>query len=198
MSKGERTRAAILDQALAMTSTDGLTGLTIGTLADRLGMSKSGLFAHFGSKEQLQAAVLERAAELFADTVVRPALAQPRGLPRVIALFENWISWSMDPVLPGGCPIQAASIEFDDRPGPVQDLIVKQQEEMRRVIIGAVRRAVEEGHLRSDLDTEQFAFEGMSLSYGFTQSYRLLKNPKAVIWTRNAIYGLIDRARPRE
>ncbi|AUN32488.1 TetR/AcrR family transcriptional regulator [Niveispirillum cyanobacteriorum] len=198
MSKGERTRAAILDQALAMTSTDGLTGLTIGTLADRLGMSKSGLFAHFGSKEQLQAAVLERAAELFADTVVRPALAQPRGLPRVLGLFENWIAWTMDPVLPGGCPIQAASIEFDDRPGPIQDLIVKQQEDMRRVVIGAARRAVEEGHLRADLDVEQFAFEGISLCYGFTQSYRLLKNPKSEVWARNAVHGLVDRGRLRQ
>lgn len=195
MSKGERTRAAILDQALAMTSTDGLTGLTIGTLADKLGMSKSGLFAHFGSKEQLQAAVLDRAAELFADTVVRPALAAPRGLPRVLALFENWISWTREPVLPGGCPIQAASIEFDDRPGPLRDLIVKQQEEMRRVVVGAVRRAVEEGHLRTDLDVEQFAFEGISLCYGFAQSYRLSKNPKAEGWARSAVRGLIDRAR---
>lgn len=195
MSKGERTRAAILDQALAMTSTDGLTGLTIGTLADKLGMSKSGLFAHFGSKEQLQAAVLDRAAELFADTVVRPALAQPRGLPRVLALFENWIAWTRDPVLPGGCPIQAASIEFDDRPGPLRDLIVKQQEEMRRVVVGAVRRAVEEGHLRGDLDVEQFAFEGISLCYGFAQIYRLGKNPKAEGWARSAVRDLIQRAR---
>jgi len=195
MSKGERTRAAILDQALAMTSTDGLTGLTIGTLADRLGMSKSGLFAHFGSKELLQAAVLDHAAALFADTVVRPALAQPRGLPRVVTLFENWISWTLDPVLPGGCPIQSACIEFDDRPGPIRDLIAKHQEEMRRVVVGAVRRAVEEGHLRPDIDVEQVAFEGILLCDGFAQAYRLLKNPKYVNWVRIAVRGLLDRAR---
>ncbi|WP_029012889.1 TetR/AcrR family transcriptional regulator [Niveispirillum irakense] len=195
MSKGERTRAVILDQALAMTSTDGLTGLTIGTLADRLGMSKSGLFAHFGSKEMLQAAVLDRAAELFADTVVRPALQQPRGLPRVLALFENWIRWTLHPVLPGGCPIQAASIEFDDRPGPLRDHIRQHQEDLRRVIMGAVRRAVDEGHLRADLDVEQFAFEGMSLCYGFTQIYRLFQDPKAESWVRLAIQGLVERHR---
>lgn len=195
MSKGERTRAAILDQALAMTSTDGLTGLTIGTLAERLGMSKSGLFAHFGSKELLQAAVLDRAAELFADTVVRPALAQPRGLPRVMALFENWIRWTCNPVLPGGCPIQAASIEFDDRPGPLRDHIRRHQEDLRRVTIGAVRRAVEEGHLRADLDVEQFAFEGILLCYGFTQMYRLLENPRTETWVRTAVQDLVARNR---
>lgn len=195
MSKGERTRAAILDQALAMTSTDGLTGLTIGTLADKLGMSKSGLFAHFGSKEQLQAAVLDHGAELFADMIIRPALAQPRGLPRVEALFNNWINWIMNPLLPGGCPIQTASIEFDDRPGPIRDHIAKHQAEFWRIIVGAVRRAVDEGHFRSDLDPEQFAFEGVSMYNGFAQSFRLFKHPKAEGWARNALRRLIDHAR---
>jgi len=197
MSKGERTRAAILDEALAMTSTDGLTGLTIGTLAERLGMSKSGLFAHFGSKEMLQAAVLGRAAELYADTVVRPAMALPRGLPRVLGLFDNWIAWTMAPVLPGGCPIQAASIEFDDRPGPLRDMIIRHQEDLRHLVGGAVKRAVDEGHLRADLDVEQFAFEGISLCFGFTQTYRLLKDPRAEAWVRTAINQLVERSRPR-
>lgn len=195
MSKGERTRAAILDQALAMTSTGGLTGLTIGTLADQLSMSKSGLFAHFGSKEQLQTAVLDHGAELFADIVIRPALAQPRGLPRVEALFNNWISWILHPQLPGGCPIQTASIEFDDRPGPIRDHIAKHQAEFWRIFVGAARRAIEEGHFRADIDAEQFAFEGVSMFNGFAQSFRLFKNTKAEVWARNAARGLIDRAR---
>lgn len=194
MSKGERTRAAILDQALALTSTDGLSGLTIGTLAEQLGMSKSGLFAHFGSKEQLQQAVVEHAAALFAETVVKPALDRPRGLPRLLSFFDGWIAWSKEPPLPGGCPLQAASFELDDRPGPLRDVVARTQGELRQFVAGAARRAVEAGHFRTDLDVDQFAFEAIAIAYAFTMNQRLLRHPLAEGWARTAIDGLVQRA----
>lgn len=196
MSKGERTRATILDEAVALTSTNGVTGLTIGSLAERLGMSKSGLFAHFGSKEQLQQAVLERASELFAETVVKPAFAQPRGLPRLRALFENWIDWAKDPPMPGGCPLQAASFELDDQPGPLRDYLAHTQEQLRSVVAGAVRRAVDEGHIRADTDPDQFAFEGLAIGYAFAMQHRLLRHPEAERWARTAMDALFKRAVP--
>lgn len=196
MSKGERTRAMILDEALALSSTDGLSGLTIGSLAERLGMSKSGLFAHFGSKEQLQAAVIERAGEMFTDVVIRPSLEKPRGLPRVCALFENWIDWTKGAGLPGGCPMQSASLELDDKPGPLRDLVAHQQDRLRSFIARGVRMAMEEGHLRPDLDVDQFVFEGISISFGFAMNHRLLNHPDAEQWARNAIRGLVQRSLP--
>ncbi|WP_205574563.1 TetR/AcrR family transcriptional regulator [Indioceanicola profundi] len=180
-----------------MTSTEGLTGLTIGSLADRLRMSKSGLFAHFGSKEQLQLAVLEHAAEVFTEEVFRPALAQPTGLPRIEALFDNWIAWSKSSKLPGGCPIQGASIEFDDRPGPIRDFLALTQERLMKAIGGAVQRAIDAGHLRPDMDVERFAFEFVSLSYGFGLTYRLMHHPRAEEMARKAFADILDRARLR-
>ncbi|MFM2044942.1 MAG: hypothetical protein RLY86_3518 [Pseudomonadota bacterium] len=196
MSKGERTRAAILDEALDMTSTEGLTGLTIGSLADRLGMSKSGLFAHFGSKEQLQLAVLQHAADVFTDIVFRPAFKVPAGLPRIEAMFDNWIAWSKSSKLPGGCPIQGASIEFDDRPGPIRDFLAFTQENLAKAIIGAVQRAIDAGHFRADIDKEQFAFEFVSLSYGFGLTYRLMRHTRGEEMARRAFADIIERARP--
>ena len=119
--RGTRTREAILARAVAVASEQGLEGLSIGALADDLGMSKSGLFAHFRSKEGLQIAILEMAGARMVDEVVRPALAAPRGEPRVRALFDRWLAWEQSPSLPGGCPFMAASFELDDRPGPVRD-----------------------------------------------------------------------------
>jgi AcrR family transcriptional regulator len=186
MSKGERTRAAILDEAAALTSTEGLSGVTIGVLADRLGMSKSGLFAHFGSKEQLQQAVLEHAAELFIATVINPTLQQPRGLPRLRALFDNWISWGANGPLPGGCPIHAASFEFDDRPGPIRDYLAATQARLHAFVAEALRKTVAMGELRADLDCEQGAFELIALAQAFALNHRLMRTPQAEAWTRAA------------
>ncbi|HYE52231.1 MAG TPA: TetR/AcrR family transcriptional regulator [Azospirillaceae bacterium] len=194
MSKGERTRAAILEQALALTSTDGLSGLTIGSLADRLGMSKSGLFAHFGSKEQLQQAVMEEAAEMFTDTVIRPALARPRGLPRIKALCEGWVAWLQESTLPGGCPLQSASLELDDKPGPLRDFVAGSQEKLRRFVAECARRAVEEGHFRADLDCDQFAFEMLGVGFAHSLTRRLLGHPEADRWACTAVSGLIQRS----
>src|ERR1043166_2387113 len=118
-AKGERTREAILGHALALATRIGVEGVTIGRLADDLKMSKSGLFAHFRSKEALQIEMLRLAGRRLVEPVVRPARAAPRGEPRVRALFEHWLAWEQSPSLPGGCPFMAASIEHDGRPGPI-------------------------------------------------------------------------------
>jgi len=127
MSKGEQTRDAILDIALAKASQVGLGALSIGELAKEAGMSKSGLFAHFDSKENLQLEVMKSAAQRFIDQIVTPALRAPRGEPRVRALFENWFRWAKDSKLPGGCLFIAAATELDDQPGPLRDFLVGSQ-----------------------------------------------------------------------
>jgi AcrR family transcriptional regulator len=137
MGKGAETRDLILRRALDLASIDGLEQLTIGLLAKTVGMSKSGLFAHFKSKEQLQLSVLQAATERFVRDVVSPALRRPRGRPRVEALFELWLAW--ESAFPGGCPYQAAIVEFDDRPGVVRDYLVETQRDWQDAITQAVR-----------------------------------------------------------
>ena len=157
-SKGEQTRAAILDQAVDLASRVGLEGLTIGSLAEASGMSKSGLFAHFGSREGLQIATLEHVKSRFAEQVLGPVLRIDRGLPRLRALFESWLDWKASPG-PGGCVLQSAAHEYDDRPGPIRDAVVDGQRRGLAMIERAVRVAVEEGHLRAATDPAQIAFE---------------------------------------
>jgi AcrR family transcriptional regulator len=138
MSKGQLTRSAVLDQAARTASEVGLRGVTIGTLADLTHMSKSGLFAHFGSKESLQLATIQHARERFVDVVIRPALTSPRGEPRVRALFERWLEWATSE-LPGGCLFVAAAAEFDDVPGQVHDDLVRSQLELVDMIARVFR-----------------------------------------------------------
>lgn len=162
-SKGEETRAAILDEALRIASRLGLEGLTIGTLAEATGMSKSGLFAHFGSREGLQLAVLDHGARNFASHVVEPVIKVERGLPRLRAMFSNWVNWTISSGLPGGCILIAAAHEYDDRPGPIRDSVAAMQRRGLSVIARAVNLAIEAGHLRASTDPEQFAFEMMGI-----------------------------------
>lgn len=194
MNKGERTRASILDQAMAISRIDGLSGLTIGRLAEATGMSKSGLFAHFGSKEQLQQAVLERATEAFIQAVIQPALARPRGLPRIRAVFEGWVHWVSRHVQPGGCPLDAAIVEMDDRPGPLRDFLVEEQTKMRAFLVDMVRRAIAEGHLRPDIEPELFVFEARGILESFTLMHKLHRHPEAERWARTAFDGLVARS----
>lgn len=178
-TKGEQTRAAILDTALAVASKLGLEGLTIGSLADATGMSKSGLFAHFGSREELQLAVLEHAAQRYGESVLRPALKIERGLPRLRALFERWLDWTVASGLPGGCIMIAAAAEYDDRPGPIRDAVIANQGRGNAVCERAVRLAVEEGHLRTDTDPEQIAFEMLGIVLAHHNHRRLLGDKEA-------------------
>ena len=180
MSKGEETRERILDRALRLASRDGLSGLSIGGLATELGLSKSGLFAHFGSKEDLQLAVLQEAADpVRADTVMRPAFLGPRGEPRIRRLFENWMGWIGDPATPGGCVFLAAATELDDREGRPRDFLVGRQRQLVASLARSARLAMEEGHFAPRLDAEQFAFELYSLLLGCSHWKRLLRDPKA-------------------
>ena len=194
MSKGEATRAAILDDALSLASRIGLEGLSIGELAKRTEMSKSGLFAHFSSKENLQVEVLRVAAQRFAEMVVAPAIRKPRGEPRVRALFENWLRWSKADFSPGGCIFIAASTELDDRPGPTRDFLVGAQRDFMATMAKSAQIAVEEGHFRSDLDTEQFAYEMYSIYLSYHHFARLLRSPHAERRARRAFEALLERS----
>ena len=179
-SKGEATRSQILQAGLQAASEGGFDALTIGSLAERTGLSKSGLFAHFGSKDELQIAVLDEAARRFTEIAFMQAMRAPRGLPRLRALFENWISWSDQSKLLGGCPIMAAAFEFDDRPGPVRDAVADHHGRLRREMERCVELAVEAGHFRPDTDSAQFAFEMLGLATAYYVARRLLKDRNAL------------------
>ena len=195
MGKGAETRERILEQAVRLASRDGLEGLTIGTLSSELGLSKSGLFAHFGSKDELQLQVLQAAVERFEETVIRPALKAPRGEPRVRALLENWLVWENDRSLPGGCPLIAASVELDDRPGPLRDFLVAAQRRRYEFMAKAARLAVEAGHFRADLDPEQLAFEINGAVLSYHHAHRMLHDPKATERARAAFERLLNDSR---
>ncbi|HEV3051234.1 MAG TPA: TetR/AcrR family transcriptional regulator, partial [Longimicrobium sp.] len=139
---------------MASASVEGLEGISLGRLAAELGMSKSGLFAHFASKEALQLDVLQAAADRFMEVVVRPAMAEPRGEPRVRSLFEHWLVWERHESLPGGCIFMHAAAELDDRPGPTRDALVQWQRQWLDALAKAARLAVEAGHFRADLDPD--------------------------------------------
>lgn len=190
MTKGEETKAAILDQAVAIASEVGFGGLTIGQLAERTHMSKSGLFAHFKSKEVLQLETLQRARERFTDMVVRPALTTPRGVKRVQVLVERWLDWATDG-LQGGCIFVASAVEYDDRPGPMRDAVVQNERDWLETIATVAGTAVAEGDFRADLDTEQFAFTVQGLMLSYHQAKRLLGDPKALEHVRQALDDLI-------
>lgn len=195
MSKGEATRAAILDVALATASRVGLEALSFGELARGAGLSKSGLFAHFSSKEDLQIEVVRKAISKFVELVIGPALKQPRGEPRVRALFENWFRWSRASELPGGCLFIAASSEFDDQPGPVRDLLLASQKDWLGVLAQAARVAVEEGHFQATLDTEQFAWQLDAFILGYHHAARLLRSSDAEKRAQDAFESLIRASR---
>lgn len=195
MSKGELTRQRIVEHAASLASRTGLEGLTIGGLAEDLGISKSGLFAHFRSKESLAMQVLEHAAARFVDTVVKPALAVPRGEPRLRAVFERWREWPKASGMAGGCFFVAAAAELDDRPGPARDLLVRQQKDWLEILAGIVRSAIDEGHFRKDVDPDQMAHDLFGIMLVYHHAVRLLRDPKADARARRAFEELVSRAR---
>jgi AcrR family transcriptional regulator len=192
-TKGERTRATILDEALRIVSKAGLDGLTIGTLADATGLSKSGLFAHFGSREELLLAVLAHGQAEFGEVVFQPAMAKPRGLPRLRAMFVNWLAWTESAELPGGCPMIGGASEFDDKPGPVRDMLAGGQRTWIETLKRAVRQAVEEGQLSKDADPEQIAFEIFGIALVVHHHRRLLGYKKARERALIALDSLLKR-----
>ena len=191
--KGERTRAAILDEALRLVSKAGLDDLTIGTLAEATGMSKSGLFAHFGSREELLLAVLAHGQAQFTEVVFRPAMAKPRGLPRLRALFVNWLDWTESADLPGGCPMIGGAAEFDDKPGAVRDMLATGQRVWAETLKRTVRQAIEERQLENRTDPEQIAFEMFGIALVVHHHRRLLGYKKARERALTALDSLFER-----
>jgi len=195
MSKGAETRASILHQAVNVASIHGLEGLSIGRLATQAGMSKSGLFGHFGSKEALQRAVLEMVIEDFKFNVIAPALKEATGEARLRRLFSNWMDWAGADEKTGGCPLMGASVELDDRPGDLRDYLAEQQIEWLDCVRRMAQKAVSEGTFREGLNTRQFAFEFHSIGLGFNFSSRLLDDPRALVYARSAFNSLIQKAK---
>ena len=193
LTKGERTRAAILDEALRIVSSAGLDGLTIGTLADATGMSKSGLFAHFGSREDLLLAVLNHGQQEFIEVVLNPALKKPRGLPRLRAMFVHWLDWTESADLPGGCPMIGGASEFDDKPGPVRDMLAGGQRLWIETLKRTVRQAIDEKQLRPATDPEQIVFEMFGIALVVHHHRRLLGYQKARERALAALDALFER-----
>jgi len=183
LHKGQQTRAAILDAALGLASHMGLEGLSIGALAELMQMSKSGVFAHFGSREELQISVIREYHARFEEEVFVPSVAEARGLPRLAALFERWVR-RVSVELDSGCIYISGAVEFDDRPGPVRDALVEMVNTWHAALGRAIRLAVEAGHLREDTDAEQMLFEIHGLILALHHDARFLRNE-----------GVLDRAR---
>ena len=192
MSKGEETRQAILSRAFELATVSGVSGVSIGRLAEETGLSKSGLFAHFGSKEALEVAVVEEASRQFVQAVMVPALRYPRGEPRLRAMFDKWIEWGQRP---GGCFFVGASTELDDRPGPQRDALARAIKDWVDEIAKAVRIAISEGHFRSDSNPEQVSFEIYGIMLGMHTFYRFLRAPKALDHSRKAFERVLAAAR---
>lgn len=194
--KLHETRERLLQQGLSLMSEEGMAGVTLGQLAERVGMSKSGVFAHFRSKDEVQIMLLDHAAQVAAPVVVEPAMAAPEGRPRLEAVFRNWIGWSRRAGLPGGCPVAAAMFELDDVEGPVREKVVAMEAEWRGFLAGLVRRAVELGHFRDDLDVEQFVWELFGIYLSHHAAQRFLRRPDADDRALTAFHSLIDRSSP--
>ncbi len=179
LHKGQQTRATILDAALTLASHMGLEGLSIGALAEVTGMSKSGVFAHFGSRDELQIAVVREYHHRFEEDVFYPALREPRGLPRLRALFDNWVR-RVAVEIDSGCIYISGAVEFDDRPGPVRDALVDMVQTWQDALERAIRIAVEQGHLKPDTDPAQMLFEVHGLILALHHDARFLRHPGAV------------------
>jgi AcrR family transcriptional regulator len=188
--KGQQTRAAILDAALALASNMGLEGLSIGALAEVTQMSKSGVFAHFGSREELQISVVREYHNKFEEEVFFPAMREARGLPRLRALFQRWVHRvSME--LDSGCIYISGAVEFDDRPGPVRDALAVMVLAWQSALEKAVKIAVEEGHLQQDIDPLQLVFELHGLILALHHDARFLRNAGALERVRTAFERLV-------
>lgn len=187
MLRGERTRRAVLDAAVVLASTDGLTGMSLARLADVLAVSKSGLFAHWPDKESLQLSVVDQAVAQWTDQIVRPALREPRGIRRLWALHERRLAFYAADVLPGGCFFAATEAEFADRPGRVRDALAKAKGDWRLLLHTVAAQAVELGELRAGVDPGQLSFEIEALGDSLVTSSRLLGEQDGPRYSRRAV-----------
>ena len=191
-TKGDKTRQEILEAAVHIASAEGLEGLTIGRLADDLKLSKSGLFAHFGSKEELQLAVVGKARDIFVREVVDRAYKSDRGLVRLLAMLDEWLAYVGRSVFRGGCFFMASAIEFDSRPGQVRDLIAELSRSWLDAIESEARYAQAIGQLDSRVDAAQLAFELHALVHSANWSYNLFVDKRALDLART---GILERLR---
>jgi AcrR family transcriptional regulator len=196
LPKGRQTRAAILDAALTLAANRGLEGLSIGALADVTQMSKSGVFAHFGSREELQISVIREYHRRFEEEIFFPAIQEPRGLPRLKALFERWVR-RVAAEIDSGCIYISGAVEFDDRPGPVRDALVSMVRAWQSALERSIGMAMHEGHLCVDTDPQQMLFEIHGLILALHHDARFLRLPGAVERARRAFERIVaDYARP--
>ena len=179
LQKGQQTKAAIVDAALAVATQVGLEGLSIGALAEATQMSKSGVFAHFGSREELQISVIREYHRRFEQEVFYPAMNLPRGLPRLRAMFANWMQRTSIEI-DSGCLYISGAVEFDDREGPVRDALVSSVMTWHAALRRAIQAARELGHLRADLEDDQMLFEIHGLILALHYEARFLKHPGAI------------------
>jgi len=191
MPKGQLTRAAILDAALRLASQMGLEGLSIGALAEVAGMSKSGVFAHFGSREELQIAVIREYHRRFEEEVFFPAMREPRGVPRLRALFERWLR-RVSVEVDSGCIYISGAVEFDDRPGPVRDALVSMVRAWQDALERAIRIAIEDGQLKPDTDAQQMLFEMHGLILALHHDARLMRTPGSLQRARQAYERVVN------
>jgi AcrR family transcriptional regulator len=193
-SKGALTKAMIVDQALKIASHQGLEGLTVGHLADALAMSKSGVFAHFGSREELQLAVVREYYDRFEASVFQPALQEPKGLARLQKMINLWMQTSIQE-LSAGCIFISGAVEFDDRPGPVRDELVRSVQIWRAALKRAIEQAIEVGDLKNDCASEALLFQIYSYVQGLHHDARFLQISRSVDIAMQSIQQTIDQNR---
>jgi AcrR family transcriptional regulator len=195
-TKGQRTRNSILEVAAALATEEGLDPLSIGRLAEATQMSKSGLFAHFGSKEELQLATVEHAARLFVAEVIAPARSAPKGLARIWALCDHMIGYAERQVFPGGCFFAATSFEFNNRPGPVRDRIEEMIRSWLSYLAHAVEQAQDEGELDATISAREIAFQLDAFAQASNAQYQLFRDPQVFDDARRAVRERLDSLRP--
>ena len=191
MRKGELTRAAILDVALDLASRDGLEGMTIGLLADKMNMSKSGVFSHFGSREDLQLEVLKLYHHRFEQEVFYPALKEPRGITRLKAMYTRWIK-RVSVEIASGCIYISGAVEYDDRPGPIREELVAMVRAWQGALLRCVEQCIEVGDLKADTDAQQLVYEMYGLILALHHDARFLRMPGSVDRARIGFERLID------
>jgi AcrR family transcriptional regulator len=193
-SAAVNTRDRILSDGVDLLSQVGLAGVTLGMLAEKVGLSKSGLFAHFLSKTEVQIAILNQAADVANAHVVAPAMQVSVGLPRLRTLVNRWLGWTTRAGLPGGCPIVAAMFEVDDIEGDVRDMVSQLEASWRALLTGLVQEAVEHGHLRHDLDVDQFVWELCGIYLSHHASWRFIRDPECDARAAKAFESLVGNA----
>ena len=190
------TKERALSAGLDLLARDGLNGITLGVLAERVGMSKSGLFAHFGSKEEVQISLLEKMTQVGASTFVGPAMLQPQGLPRLMAVFKGWLGWTEKAGLHGGCPVAAGMFELDDvsLDDPVRQRLLAMEKNWRGFLSQLTLESIETGDLNSHLDADQFVWELCAIYLNHHVSYRFIRDPLANDRAWTAFAALLDRS----